>query len=141
VNQPKTKQTEFIGLMAALMSVVALAIDALLPALKDIGIAIGTQVTADNQLLVTMIFLGLGIGPLFFGPFSDSIGRKPIVNIGFLVFVIASLICVFSHSLEMMIVGRILQGIGLSAPRTMAIAIIRDLYSGDYMECFYWCRS
>ncbi len=126
-------QIEFIALMASLMSVVALAIDAILPALDVIGLQLGTQLAVDNQLLVTMIFLGLGIGPLLFGPLSDSKGRKPIVYIGFALFLIASLICVFANSLEVMVVGRILQGIGLSAPRTMAIAIIRDKYSGDYM--------
>ena len=115
------------------MSVVALAVDALLPALDVIGIAIGTQQTVDNQLLIIMIFLGLGIGPLLFGPLSDSVGRKPSVYLGFAVFIIASAICVYAESLEVMVAGRILQGIGLSAPRTICIAIIRDLYSGDYM--------
>ena len=129
----KTSQLEFIALMASLMSVVALAIDALLPALDLIGISIGTTNIVDNQLLITMIFLGLGLGPLFFGPISDSLGRKPIVYMGFGIFILASFICVYSKSLEMMIFGRILQGIGLSAPRTISIAMVRDTYNGDYM--------
>lgn len=129
----KTSQFEFVALMASLMSVVALAIDALLPALDIIGISIGTTEVVDNQLLITMIFLGLGFGPLIFGPLSDSLGRKPVVYMGFALFIGASFICVNAASLEMMVVGRILQGIGLSAPRTMSIAIIRDQYSGDYM--------
>jgi len=115
------------------MSIVALAIDALLPALDYIGFSIGTTDVVDNQLLITMIFLGLGLGPLFFGPISDSLGRKPVVFMGFGVFIISSFICVFSESLEMMVAGRILQGIGLSAPRTISIAMVRDTYSGDYM--------
>jgi DHA1 family bicyclomycin/chloramphenicol resistance-like MFS transporter len=124
---------EFIALMASLMSIVALSIDALLPALDQIGISIGIQDTRDNQLLVTMIFLGLGFGQLIFGPISDSFGRKPIIYLGFFVFVLASIICVNAQSLELMIVGRILQGIGLSAPRTISIAMVRDSFSGDYM--------
>lgn len=128
-----TSQLEFVALMAALMSVVALAIDALLPALDIIGISIDSINAIDNQLLITMIFLGLGFGPLLFGPISDSFGRKPVVFIGFAIFIIASIICVYSQSLEIMIFGRILQGIGLSAPRTISIAIIRDMYSGDKM--------
>ncbi|MFD2562297.1 multidrug effflux MFS transporter [Aquimarina rubra] len=132
---PKKKyaQLEFIVLMASLMSIVALAIDALLPALDIIGINIGTTELADNQLLITMIFLGLGIGPLIFGPISDSIGRKPVVYMGFALFIIASFMCINATSLTVMIAGRILQGIGLSAPRTIAIAMIRDIYSGNYM--------
>ena len=124
---------EFIVIMAALMSLVSLAIDALLPAMTNIGATIGITDATNNQLLITMIFLGLGFGQLISGPLSDSYGRKPIIYIGFIVFAFASLICVFSTSLEMMIVGRIAQGIGLSAPRTISIAMIRDRFSGNYM--------
>lgn len=129
----KASQFEFIALMASLMSIVALAIDALLPALNYIGFSIGTTEETDNQLLITMIFLGLGIGPLLFGPISDSLGRKPIVYAGFVVFIIASFICVHATNLEVMVAGRILQGIGLSASRTISIAMVRDTFSGDYM--------
>jgi len=115
------------------MSVTALSVDAVLPALDIIGIAIQTTTPADNQLLITMIFLGLGIGPLVFGPLSDATGRKPSVYLGFGVFIAASFICIYSESLEVMVLGRILQGVGLSAPRTVCIAIIRDLFEGDYM--------
>ena len=128
-----TSQFEFVALMASLMSIVALAIDALLPALDYIGFSIGTTKSSDTQLLITMIFLGLGSGPLLFGPISDSLGRKPIVYMGFAIFIVASLICIYSQSLWMMVLGRILQGIGLSAPRTISIAMVRDSYSGDYM--------
>lgn len=124
---------EFVALMASLMSIVALAIDALLPAISNIGVAIHSEDPTVNQLLITMIFLGLGIGQLFFGPLSDSYGRKPVVYIGFIVFALASLICLFAPNIEVMVMGRILQGIGLSAPRTITISIIRDSYKGDYM--------
>jgi DHA1 family bicyclomycin/chloramphenicol resistance-like MFS transporter len=126
-------QLEFIALMASLMSVVALAIDALLPALDIIGKFLNVIDARDNQLLIIFIFLGLGIGPLFFGPLSDNLGRKPVVYYGFAVFIFASFICVYSNSLEMMLFGRFLQGIGLSAPRTISISIIRDTFSGNYM--------
>jgi DHA1 family bicyclomycin/chloramphenicol resistance-like MFS transporter len=66
--------------------VVALAIDALLPALDIIGITIGTTEVVDNQLLITMIFSGLGFGPLVSVP-SDSFGRKPVVYMGFALFI------------------------------------------------------
>ena len=130
-NQSKL---EFIALMASLMSLVALSIDALLPALEQIGISIRVQQEShDSQLLITMIFLGLGFGQLISGPISDSLGRKPVIYGGFILFVIASFICVSAASIEMMIVGRILQGIGLSAPRTISIAMVRDSFSGNYM--------
>lgn len=128
-----TFELEFVALMASLMSIVALSIDALLPALPDIGDALGVVDANNNQKLVTMIFLGLGFGQLVFGPLSDSFGRKPIVYTGFTLFVIASIICVTTNDFNVMIIGRILQGVGLAAPRTLSIAIIRDSYSGDFM--------
>ncbi|MEQ8418885.1 MAG: multidrug effflux MFS transporter [Arenibacter algicola] len=126
-------QFEFVAIMASLMSIVALAIDALLPAMSTIGIDINSLDPTENQKFITMIFLGLGVGQLVFGPLSDSFGRKPIVYIGFIVFCVASVICVLAPNLEWMILGRILQGIGLSAPRTISISMIRDSYRGDYM--------
>jgi DHA1 family bicyclomycin/chloramphenicol resistance-like MFS transporter len=119
--------------MASLMSLVALSIDALLPALSPIGTSIHVTDNQDLQLLITMIFLGLGVGQLISGPISDSVGRKPVIYVGFIVFVLASILCVYSESLEWMIVGRIFQGIGLSAPRTLSIAMVRDTFSGNYM--------
>ncbi len=124
---------EFVALMASLMSIVALAIDALLPAISEIGISINSLDPTENQMLIIMIFLGLGVGQLFLGPLSDNFGRKPIVYVGFVIFGIASLICILAPNLEIMLIGRILQGVGLSAPRTVTISIIRDMYKGDYM--------
>jgi DHA1 family bicyclomycin/chloramphenicol resistance-like MFS transporter len=126
-------ELEFIIVMASLMSLVALSIDALLPAVADISESIHIVDPQNNQLFITMIFLGLGFGQLISGPLSDSFGRKPIIYVGFIVFALASLICVFATSLEMMIVGRLLQGVGLSAPRTISIAMVRDRFSGNYM--------
>jgi DHA1 family bicyclomycin/chloramphenicol resistance-like MFS transporter len=133
MQNKQPSKIEFIALMASLMSIVALSIDALLPALEHIGASIGIHNATDNQLLVTMIFLGLGFGQLIFGPISDSLGRKPVIYMGFTLFVIASFICVSATNLETMVVGRILQGIGLAAPRTISIAMVRDSFSGNYM--------
>ena len=131
-NQKRT-QFEFVVLMAALMSIVALSIDALLPALPMIGGYLSVTNPSENPKLITSIFLGLGFGQLIFGPLSDSFGRKPIVYAGFILFIIASIICVTTKNFEMMLFGRVLQGVGLACPRTMSIAMIRDSYEGDYM--------
>lgn len=131
-NKP-TFKIEFIALMASLMSIVALSIDALLPALPEIGEALSVTKPSDNQYLITMIFLGIGFGQLVFGPLSDSFGRKPMVYFGFAVFVAASLVCVTTDNFTVMLIARVFQGIGLSSPRTIAIAMTRDTYSGDFM--------
>lgn len=133
MQKENTFKFEFVALMASLMSIVALSIDALLPALPEIGKTLNVTNHENNQLLITMIFLGLGFGQLIFGPLSDSFGRKPIVYFGFIVFIIASIICVTTKSFELMIIGRIFQGIGLSSPRSLSLSMIRDSYSGNYM--------
>ncbi|MFD2552271.1 multidrug effflux MFS transporter [Bizionia sediminis] len=130
---PEKVNIEFVAMMAALMAIVAFSIDTLLPALPNIASDFKLIDTSDNQLLVTMIFLGLGFGQLIFGPLSDSFGRKPIIYAGFLLFIAASVLCVVTASFSLLILGRVLQGVGLAAPRTISIAMVRDSYSGDYM--------
>ena len=133
MNKPQEFKFEFVALMASLMSIVALSIDALLPALPAIGESLGVTNSKDNQLLITMIFLGIGFGQLILGPLSDSFGRKPLVYIGFILFIIATIICLTTKCFEWMIIGRVLQGFGLSSARTISISMVRDEFSGDYM--------
>ncbi len=124
---------EFVVIMASLMAIVTLAIDALLPAIPNISNYLSVSDSSKNQQLITMIFLGIGFGQLVFGPLSDSFGRKPIVFTGFIIFIIASIICLTTKNFEVMIFGRILQGIGLSSPRSLSLSMIRDTYSGNHM--------
>ncbi|MCV6630810.1 MAG: MFS transporter, partial [Flavobacteriaceae bacterium] len=132
-SQTNMSQFEFIALMALLMSMVALSIDALLPALGVIGEFLQVEDSNDTQLLVTMMFLGIGAGQLLSGPLSDSFGRKPIMYLGFSLFFIASFACTEAKDIEVMVFGRIVQGLGLSAPRTISMAIVRDSYMGERM--------
>ncbi|MFB3076497.1 MAG: MFS transporter, partial [Lysobacterales bacterium] len=83
---------EFVALMALVFSVVALAIDAMLPALGEIGQELGAAHANDAQLIITIFFFGIVFGQVFFGPFSDSRGRKPAIHIGFAVFSIGCLV-------------------------------------------------
>lgn len=129
----RKSEVEFIFVMASLMSLAAFSIDALLPGFMDIAKDVGIQDSRDNQLLITMIFLGLGLGQLVSGPLSDSLGRKPVIFMGYVVFALASLLCISATSLEVMIIGRLLQGVGLSAPRTVSMAMVRDRFSGNFM--------
>jgi len=125
--------TEFVCLMAILIALTALSIDSMLPALTIIGEDLGVVNPNNNHFIISTLFVGLGIGQLFFGPLSDNIGRKPTVYIGLLTFALGCLISMFSSSLWIMLIGRCLQGVGLSGPRSVSVAIIRDLYKGDKM--------
>lgn len=133
-KQRKAKgQLEFIALMASLMAIISLAMEAVLPALDIIGQDIGASSPNQGQALITMLFLGMGIGQLLSGPLSDSLGRKPLVYYGFALFILSSFVSINATNIETMIVGRILQGLGLSAPRTISMAIVRDTYNGNAM--------
>ena len=124
---------EFITLMAVMMSLVALSIDAVLPALESIGSSFGVTNANDNQLLIGSLFIGLAFGQLFFGPLSDSIGRRRSMTIGFSVFFVGSLMALLADSFETMLISRFLQGLGIAAPRAVSTAIVRDLYEGRAM--------
>jgi len=125
---------EFIALMALTTSMVALTIDAMIPALPDIGKDLGVSDPNDPQLVISMVFLGMALGQLLFGPISDSMGRKPALYIGMVVFIIGCLMSIYASSFEMMIAGRIIQGIGTSGPRVIPMALIRDEYKGREMD-------
>lgn len=133
MKQAPTPRFEFVALMALMMAISALATDTVLPALGVIGDAFGVHKTSDKQLLVTMTFLGIGVGQLFTGALSDSMGRKPIMYVGFAVFILASLLSVATKRFDVLVLSRILQGVGLSAPRTLSTAIVRDGYTGSHM--------
>ena len=124
---------EFISIMALMIALTALSIDAMLPALTEIGLDLGVRNANDTQLVISVIFLGTAMGQLVCGPLSDSYGRKPLVFFGVTIFIIGSLLCIFSTEFSWMLWGRLLQGIGLGAPRVISTAIIRDLYQGREM--------
>ncbi len=124
---------EFVALMAMMMSLVALAIDAALPALPQIGADLGVQRANDPQLVVSLLFLGFAVGQLLYGPLSDSVGRKPTVYLGFGLPMIGCICSLLAASFPMMLAGRFLQGIGVAGPRTITLALVRDRYAGKTM--------
>ncbi len=131
--KPALRPGEFVPLVALLMALVALAIDAILPALPAIGHDLGAPRRNDVQFVVTAVLLGLGLGQIVFGPLSDGIGRKPSINAGLVLFMSGCVMSIFAHTFEVMIAGRILQGIGIAGPRIVTVALVRDQYEGRQM--------
>ncbi|SMF77429.1 multidrug effflux MFS transporter [Pseudobacteriovorax antillogorgiicola] len=125
--------TEFVVLMASLMSLVALSIDTMLPALDNIGRSLQITDPKDSQFIISTVFLGMGFGLVFYGPFGDTFGRKKSIYLGVAIFAVGSLISLLSESLPVMLCGRFLQGFGGSSCRIMTMAMIRDRYSGRDM--------
>lgn len=124
---------EFVALQAALMAITAFVIDAMLPALPEIAQQLSPANPNRAQLVVTSFVLGMGIGTLFAGSISDAYGRKPIIIAGFILFSIGAALASVAQSLEMLLAARVLQGLGVAAPRIVPVALIRDLYSGREM--------
>ncbi|MEM7722014.1 MAG: multidrug effflux MFS transporter [Pseudomonadota bacterium] len=129
----RLSRAEFIAMMGMIFATVAFSIDAMLPALPDIA----AELTPENpnlaQLILTSFVLGLGIGTLFAGPLSDAFGRKPVIFAGALLYVAGAALAYIAPTLEMILIARIIQGLGAAGPRVVATAIIRDLYSGRDM--------
>ncbi|MGB5706466.1 MAG: multidrug effflux MFS transporter [Arenicellales bacterium] len=124
---------EFVALMALSMSMVALAIDAMLPALSQIASDLNVAHDNDRQLVITVLFIGLAIGQIFYGPISDSVGRRAPIYVGFAMFIAGSLIAGMADSFAILLTGRFLQGLGAAGPRIITVAIIRDHSSGREM--------
>jgi DHA1 family bicyclomycin/chloramphenicol resistance-like MFS transporter len=124
---------EFVTLMAVMISITALSIDMMLPALPEIGRDLHVAHANDIQLVVSVLLFGMGIGQLLFGPLADSFGRKPVIITGFIIFILGCLTSIFSNRFEVMVVGRLIQGIGTGGPRTAIIALVRDQYGGRAM--------
>lgn len=133
MNNKSPNIAEFVALMALMISLVALAIDAMLPALPEIGNDLGVQQANNNQLIISLLFVGMAIGQLIYGPLSDSIGRKPAIYIGISLFLIGCIFSIAATNFTIMLLGRFLQGIGAAGPRIVAIALVRDKYEGSAM--------
>jgi DHA1 family bicyclomycin/chloramphenicol resistance-like MFS transporter len=124
---------EFIVLMAAIMSVVALSIDAMLPALGVIGADLGIQNPNHAQFIISAIFGGMAVGQLVCGPLSDALGRKRLLIGSFLLYLVGTFICWSAQSLEQMLIGRVIQGFAAAGPYVSTLSIVRDCYSGYAM--------
>jgi DHA1 family bicyclomycin/chloramphenicol resistance-like MFS transporter len=130
---PPSGLPEFVALMATLTALAALSIDMVLPALPAIGASLGVARPNDNQLIVSLLFLGFGVGQLFYGPLSDAVGRRPVAFVGLALFSAGCVMSLMARSVPMMLAGRFLQGIGVAGPRTITIALVRDRFEGREM--------
>ncbi|MNU93389.1 multidrug effflux MFS transporter [uncultured Brevundimonas sp.] len=124
---------EFVCLIAVMMAMNALAIDAMLPALPHIGEDMGVVNENTRQWVITAYLLGFGGAQLFYGPLADRFGRRPILFIGIGLYVGFSILAAFAHSFEWLILSRIGMGLGSAATRVLAVSIVRDRYSGRTM--------
>jgi MFS transporter, DHA1 family, multidrug resistance protein len=124
---------ETVALLAGLMALNAFAIDAMIPALPDIGSELGVVAENDRQLVVVAYFLGFGVGQIFWGPLADRFGRKPILAAGVALYACFALLCGIAGSFELLIAGRVAMGASAAVTRVLVMAMVRDLFEGEAM--------
>jgi MFS transporter, DHA1 family, multidrug resistance protein len=134
-SQPAQRmgQVEFIAMIAMLFATIAFSIDSMLPALPTIAAELTPETPNKAQLILTSFVLGMGLGTMVAGPLSDSFGRRRIIVIGTVIYCIAAVVAYFAPTLETMLLARVVQGLGVAAPRVVSLALVRDLYKGREM--------
>ena len=115
-----------LGLVAA---VGPFAIDMYLPAMPKIGADLGSSMQAVQWTIVAY-FLSFGLAQLIYGPWADQSGRKPPLYAGLALFIAGTVICALAPTIEMLIFGRFVQGLGGAANMVVLRAVIRDLATG-----------
>jgi DHA1 family bicyclomycin/chloramphenicol resistance-like MFS transporter len=124
---------ELIFLLAIFTSIGALTIDLQLPAMPDILSSFGFTEANQQQWIITAYMIGFAVAQIIYGPVSDSVGRKPVLMFGLLIYLLASLLCVVAETYLTFLLARSLQGVGAAAARIMVNAITRDMFAGNEM--------
>ena len=124
---------ETVALLAGLMALNAFAIDAMIPALPDIGADLGVATDNRRQLVVVAYLLGFGSSQLLWGPLADRFGRKPILAAGVALYTLFAILCGIARSFELLIAARFAMGASAAVSRVLVVAMVRDLFEGEEM--------
>lgn len=123
------QRRSFVLMLAALAAVGPFSIDTFLPALLELQTALhATPIEAQQAL--SAYLLGFGLMCLWHGAISDALGRRPVILASLLIYIAASVVCTFAPSIEVLIAGRLVQGLAGGAGMIIARAIIRDCFEG-----------
>ena len=124
---------EFVALVAALMSLTALGIDSMLPALPAIGTSLGITGANSRQFIVTAFVIGFGVAQLVHGPLADRYGRRTVLLWSLGLYAVANVACAAAGSFVLLLVARAAGGAVIAAARVATIALVRDCYHGRAM--------
>lgn len=124
---------EFVALMAALMSLNALAIDIMLPALPAMGEALSVAEPNHRQYVIIAYVWGLGVAQLFFGPVSDRFGRRGPLMVSLVGYSMFGLMCIFAPTFGVLVAARAAQGAAAAGARVISLSVVRDVHSGRQM--------
>lgn len=123
----------FIGLIAAIMSLNAIAIDVMLPALPLMAEHFHITSISDQHIVITIYVLSFGFSQLFWGPISDRFGRRSPLYFGLGIYFIGTFCAMFAPNFETLLLCRVVQGIGAAASRVIAQSVVRDMFKGRAM--------
>ncbi len=118
-----------VVVLGALSAFGPLSLDLYLPGLPQLADDLGASASAA-QLTLTACLLGLAVGQLLSGPWSDAVGRRRPLLIGVGAYIAASLACAFATSIEALVALRFVQGLAGAAGIALSRAVVRDLRSG-----------
>lgn len=127
------REGEFVALMAALQALQALSIDAMLPALGQIGSDLHLTNANDSQLVVGVFLICSGLASLIPGAIGDRFGRRPVVLTALAAYFVLSLACALVTDFTVLLIIRGLLGAFTACLMVMPMAILRDRFSGDKM--------
>jgi DHA1 family bicyclomycin/chloramphenicol resistance-like MFS transporter len=140
LDQTAPPSTPFRRLLPTLLLLLTvfgpISMDLYLPALPALTAELDAA-TSVAQLTVTACLIGLAAGQLIAGPLSDRFGRRGILLIGIVAYIVTSLLCAISPTVELLIVARFVQGLAGGVGIVIAQAAGRDVYAGGALIRFY----
>jgi DHA1 family bicyclomycin/chloramphenicol resistance-like MFS transporter len=119
----------FTALLGALTAMTAFATDMSLPALPALGRAFAAP-PERVQLTLSLFVLGYGAGQLFYGSLSDRFGRRPMLLAGLAIYTLCGFACALAPDIEVLLLARLVQGLGGCVGPILGRAIVRDHWSG-----------
>ncbi|MBA3529646.1 MAG: MFS transporter, partial [Propionibacteriaceae bacterium] len=123
------KYVQLVLVLGALSAIGPLTIDTYLPALPQLSAELHAT-DAQAQMTITGLLVGLGFGQLFLGPLSDAVGRRKPLLFGLAAHGMMSVLCALAPSITLLTITRTLQGLAGAAVAVVAMAVVRDLFSG-----------
>lgn len=129
----KIENGHLLVMLIALLAVGQMAQTIYVPAMSAIAEVFHVRDGAVQRVMAAYL-MTYGASQLFYGPLSDSIGRRPVILMGMAVFIIGSLTALFAVSLNGLVLGAAIQGMGTGVAGVMARTMPRDLYAGSALR-------
>jgi DHA1 family bicyclomycin/chloramphenicol resistance-like MFS transporter len=119
-----------IAVLVAIAALQPVGINMFMPAIHVMRVDLDTD-TTTVQLAISLYLAATAVGMLIHGPLSDRYGRRPVLMVGLVLYILGSLVCVFAPTIEVLLAARIVQAFGSSAGMTLSRAIVRDCFDRD----------